>query len=142
MERNNHITIGINIDGNYEVTFPSGQIAIHETAESISNSIPNWLCNLMHLDHSLEIKDTPLIEKLRQEFPDLILTMEDKTFNTDFLTMEGKIFNTEFSTIRSIFADGNKIVSWCKDVSLECDILEKIKIEIQNYLNAKNENLV
>ena len=68
--------------------------------------------------------------------------MEDKTFNTDFLTMEGKIFNTEFSTIRSIFADGNKIVSWWKDVSLECDILEKIKIEIQNYLNAKNENLV
>ena len=72
----------------------------------------------MHLDHSLEIKDTPFIEKLRQEFPDLILTMEE-----------------------SIFADGNKIVSWWKDVSLECDILEKIKIEIQNYLNAKNENL-
>ena len=130
MERNNNITIGINIDGNYEVTFPSGQIAIHETVESISNSIPNWLCHLMHLDHSVKIIESSFIEKLRKEFPDLILTMEDK------------IVHTDFSTITSIFVDECRIISWNKDVSLEGDIYEKVKRGIKNYLKDKNENLV
>lgn len=134
MKQNNNITISINIDGNYEVIFPSGQIAIHETEDSISNSISHWLRYLRSLNQSSGIKEPTFIEKLRKEFPDLILTMEDR------------IFHEDLSTIRSIFADENKIVSWDRqtdhNVSLEDEIFDSVEIEIQNYLNAKNENLV